>query len=101
MAPRRAAVSTIVFGPSTWQVRTSTPWSIRLLVAASSLTDIDQSPVKITCVVAFGLASLAPSVNALMLRSTCGIGLAAAKPSVPGLEGGRGGEAGVGCASVG
>src|ERR1700684_4736585 len=85
MAPRRAAVSTIVFGPSTWQVRTSTPWSIRLLVASASLTGIDQSPVKITCVVAFGLASLAPSVKALMLRSTCGIGLAATKPSLPDL----------------
>src|ERR1700755_2824628 len=66
----------MVFGPSTWQVRTSTPWSIRLLVASASLTGIDQSPVKITCVVAFGLAGLAPSVHALMLRSTCGVGLA-------------------------
>src|SRR3977135_4572148 len=83
MAPRRAAFSTIVFGPSTWQVSTSTPWSIRLLVASASLTGIDQSPVKITCVVAFGLASLAPSVKALMLRSTCGIGFAATKTSLP------------------
>ena len=30
------------------QVRTSTPWSIRLLVASASLTGIDQSPVKMT-----------------------------------------------------
>ena len=94
MAPRRAAFSTIVFGPSTWQVRTSTPWSIRLLVASASLTGIDQSPVKITCVVAFGLASLAPSVKALMLRSTCGIGLAATKPSLPVLRRIAGDDAG-------
>jgi hypothetical protein len=47
------------------------------------LTGIDQSPVKITCRVTFGLASLAPSRKALMLRSTCGIGLAATKPSLP------------------
>ena len=56
MMPRRAAVSTTVFGPSTWQVMTSTPWSIRLLAASASLTGIDQSPVKMTWVVIFGLA---------------------------------------------
>src|SRR5260370_40163327 len=75
----------MVFGPSTWQVSTSTPWSIRLLVASASLTGIDQSPVKITCVVAFGLASLAPREKAGILRSTCGIGLAAGGGVRPGL----------------
>ena len=45
-------------------------------------TGIDQSPVKMTEVVTFGLTDRAPSVNALMLRSTCGIGFAAMKPSL-------------------
>ena len=39
-----------------------------------------QSPVKITVVVMLGSTERAPSVKALMLRSTCGIGLAATKP---------------------
>jgi hypothetical protein len=39
--------------------------------------------VKITCVVILGLTERAPIVKALMLRSTCGIGLAAMKPSLP------------------
>ena len=46
------------------------------------LDGIDQSPVKTTAVVAFGLTERAPSVNALMFRSTCGMGLAAMKPSL-------------------
>jgi hypothetical protein len=46
------------------------------------LDGIDQSPVKITCVVMFGLTERAPMVKALMLRSTCGIGLAATNPSL-------------------
>ncbi|NYH16920.1 hypothetical protein GGD41_004148 [Paraburkholderia bryophila] len=45
------------------------------------MTGIDQSPVKITWVVIDGSTDCAPSVNELMLRSTCGIGLAATKPS--------------------
>ena len=64
-------------------VNTSTPWSARLLVASASLTGIDQSPVKITLVVMPGLTERAPMVKALMLRSTCGIGLAATKPILP------------------
>ena len=63
-------------------VSTSTPWSIRLLAASASLTGIDQSPVKMTWVVTFGFTERAPSVNELMLRSTCGIGLAAMNPSL-------------------
>jgi hypothetical protein len=78
--PRFAAVSTTTFGPSTCIVKTSTPWSARLLVASASLTGIDHSPVKITVVVIFGSTERAPSVNALMFFSTCGIGLAATKP---------------------
>src|SRR5580765_6644149 len=78
---RRSAVSTITFGLSTWQVTTSTPWSIRLLAASASLTGRDQSPVTISCVVIFGSTVRAPIVNALMFRSTWGIGLAAMKPS--------------------
>src|SRR5258708_16868058 len=81
MAPRRAAFSTTVLGPSTWQVSTSAPWLIRLLAASASFTGMDQSPVKMTCSVAFGLASLAPMAEALMLRRTWGIGLAATNPS--------------------
>jgi hypothetical protein len=45
------------------------------------LTGIDQSPVKITWVVMVGSIERAPSAKALMLRSTCGIGLAATKPN--------------------
>ena len=63
-------------------MKTSTPWSARLLVASASLTGMLQSPVKITVVVMSGFTDLAPIVNALMLRSTCGIGLAATKPSL-------------------
>ena len=39
-----------------------------------------QSPVNTTCVVTFGLTLRAPMVKLLMLRSTCGIGLAATNP---------------------
>ncbi len=39
--------------------------------------------MKTTDVVAFGLTERAPNVNELMLRKTCGIGLAATKPSLP------------------
>ncbi len=81
--PARSAVSITTFGESTWQVTTSTPWAIMLLVASASFTGIAQSPVKIACVVILGLTDCAPSVKALMLRSTCGIGLAATKPSLP------------------
>ena len=76
-----AAVSTTTFGPSTCIVKTSTPWSARLFVASASLTGIDHSPVKITVVVIFGSTERAPIVKALMFFSTCGIGLAATKPS--------------------
>src|SRR5258708_4562516 len=81
--PARSAVSITTLGLSTWQVTTSTPWEIMLLVASASLTGIDQSPVKIAWVVAFGLTERAPRVKALMLRRTWGIGLAATKPSLP------------------
>jgi hypothetical protein len=40
-----------------------------------------QSPVKMALVVIFGSTERAPIVKALMLRSTCGMGLAATKPS--------------------
>ena len=75
--PRRSAVSITTFGLSTWQVRTSTPWLIKLVAASASLTGIAQSPVKITCTVAFGFTLRAPRVKALMLRNTWGIGFAA------------------------
>ena len=81
--PARSAVSITTFGLSTWQVTTSTPCAIIELVASASLTGSDQSPVKITWVVAFGFTDRAPMVKALMLRSTWGIGLAATKPSLP------------------
>ncbi len=85
MTPRFSAVSTSTLGPSTWQVITSQPLSIRLLVASASFTGIDQSPVKITEVVMSGFTERAPRVKALMLRSTWGIGLAATKPSLADL----------------
>jgi hypothetical protein len=79
--PRRSAVSTTTFGPSTWQVTTSIPWSAMALVASASFTGIDQSPVKMTCTVIEGSTLRAPSAKLLTLISTCGIGLAAMKPS--------------------
>src|ERR1700733_8609046 len=79
--PRRSAVSMITFGPSTWQVTTSMPWPMRLLVASASLTGIDHSPVKITEVVIVGSTDRAPRAKLLTLISTWGIGLAAMKPS--------------------
>src|SRR5258708_29233448 len=82
LAPRFSAVSTTTFGPSTWQVMTSQPASTSALVASPSRTGNDQSPVKITCTVAFGFVDLAPSMNELMLLSTEAIGLAATKPSL-------------------
>src|SRR5260370_41778305 len=54
---------------------------MRLLAASASFTGSDQSPVTRSCVVILGSTLRAPSVNALMLRSTWGIGLAAMKPS--------------------
>src|SRR5580698_914204 len=78
--PRFSAVWITTLGLSTWHVITSTPWSIRLLVASPSLVGIDQSPVKITWQVTAGFAFLAPRAKALIFRKTCGIGLAATKP---------------------
>src|SRR5260370_41659993 len=80
-----SAGSMNALGESTWGVTTATPCAIIELVASASLTGNDQSPVKITCVVAFGLTVCAPRVKALMLRRTCGIGLAAGQPSMPPL----------------
>ena len=64
-------------------VNTSQPWSARLLVASASFTAMDQSPVNMTLQVMLGLTERAPIKNALILRSTCGIGLAATNPSLP------------------
>ena len=50
-------------------------------MASASFTGKDQSPVTISWVVIFGSTVRAPIENALMLRSTWGIGLAAMKPS--------------------
>src|SRR6476469_3429906 len=80
--PRFSAVSITTFGPSTWQVMTSQPASTSALVASASRTGNDQSPVKITCTVAFGFTLRAPSRNELMFDSTEEIGLAATKPSL-------------------
>ena len=44
----------MTLGLSTWQVTTSTPWSIMLLAASASLTGMDQSPVKISWQVILG-----------------------------------------------
>src|SRR6201994_2141555 len=82
LTPRFSAVSTTTFGPSTWQVMTSQPASIRALVASASRTGSDQSPVKITWTVAFGLVDLAPNMNELMLLKTEAIGFAGTKPSL-------------------
>ena len=71
--PRLAAVCDDL-GRSTCIVKTSTPWSARLLVASASLTGIDHSPVKMTVQVIFGSTERAPMVKALTFFSTCGIG---------------------------
>ena len=78
--PRFSPVSITTFGESTWQVMTSQPASTSALAASASRTGIDQSPVKITCTVAFGLVLRAPSSTELMLLRTLAIGLAATKP---------------------
>src|SRR5436305_3236315 len=80
--PRFSAVSRINLGESTWQVRTSMPWSTSELAASASFTGMNQSPVKMTVVVMEGFTDFAPRVNALMLRRTWGIGVAAMKPSL-------------------
>src|ERR1700684_1594887 len=80
--PRFSPVSMTTFGPSTWQVMTSQPASTSALAASASRTGSDQSPVKITCTVAFGLVFFAPSMKELMLLSTDAIGLAATNPSL-------------------
>src|ERR1700761_2995893 len=80
MTPRFSPVSITTFGPSTWQVMTSQPASTNALAASASRTGSDQSPVKITWTVAFGLTLRAPSSTELMLESTLAIGLAATNP---------------------
>ena len=59
---------------------TSQPASTSAFAASASRTGIDQSPVKITWTIAFGLILRAPSRTELMLLSTLAIGLAATKP---------------------
>src|ERR1700722_10814572 len=76
LTPRFSPVSMTTFGPSTWQVMTSQPASTSALAASASRTGNDQSPVKITCTVAFGLTERAPSRTELILLSTIAIGLA-------------------------
>src|SRR5271155_4232684 len=78
--PRFSAVSITTLGESTWHVTTSQPASTSALAASASRTGSDQSPVKITCTIAFGLVLRAPSRTELMLLSTLAIGLAATKP---------------------
>src|ERR1700685_4562992 len=79
-APRFFTVSMTTFGPSTWQVMPSQPASTSAFAASASRTGSDQSPVKITCTVAFGLTERAPSRTELMLLSTLAIGFAATNP---------------------
>src|SRR5580704_5749225 len=80
LTPRFSAVSMTTLGESTWQVMTSHPASTSALAASASRTGIDQSPVKITWTIAFGLVLRAPSRTELMLLRTLAIGLAATKP---------------------
>src|SRR5258708_22409133 len=80
LTPRFSAVSTTALGPSTWQVITSHPASIKALTASASRTGNDQSPVKMTCTTALGLVDFAPSMKELMLLSTIEMGFAATKP---------------------
>src|SRR5580658_400123 len=82
LTPRFSAVSTTTLGPSTWQVMTSQPASIKAFTPSASRTGNDQSPVKMTCTTAFGLVDLAPSMNELMLLSTIEMGFAATNPSL-------------------
>src|ERR1700761_6011625 len=80
--PRFSPVSITTFGPSTWHVITSQPASTNAFAASASRTGNDQSPVKITCTVAFGLVERAPRRKELMLLSTIAIGFAATNPSL-------------------
>src|SRR5580700_3582699 len=82
LAPRFSAVSITTLGPSTWQVMTSLPASTNAFTASASRTGSDQSPVKMTCTVEFGLVDLAPSMKELMLLSTEAMGFAATNPSL-------------------
>ena len=91
--PRFSAVSITTLGLSTWQAMTSQPASISALVASASRTGSDQSPVMMSCTVAFGFTLLTPSVKALTLRSTSAIGLAAMKPILFDLGRQAGGDA--------
>src|SRR6478736_9164804 len=61
---------------------TSQPAPASALTDSASRTDSVQSPVKTTWTSAFGLTLRAPSANALIVRSTSAIGLAAIYPSL-------------------
>ena len=61
------------------------PWASSDFAASACLPGSHHEPVKTTYVLTFGLTDCAPSSNASMLSSVCGIGKAATKPSLPDL----------------
>ena len=61
---------------------TSAPWLIRLWAASLSLGGSNQVLTQTTFMVTLGLTLWAPSMKALMLRSTSGMGKEPTKPRV-------------------
>ena len=75
-----AAWSTAV--ESVFWSSTSAPWFMSACAASVSLGGSNQAPIQTTFTLIFGFTVWAPSVYALMFRSTSGIGNEATKPSV-------------------
>ena len=76
-----AAVASVAF-ESVFCSSTSAPWPISVSAACFSLPGSNQLLIQMTFVWIFGFTERAPSVYALMLRTTSGIGTEATKPSV-------------------
>jgi hypothetical protein len=77
---RSAACSTAV--ESVFWRSTSAPWFMSDCAASVSFGGSNQEPTQMTLVFTFGFTLCAPSVYALMLRSTSGIGNEATNPRV-------------------
>src|SRR5512133_1632480 len=71
-----------VAGESVFWISTSTPWPIIVIAASRSLAGSNQDETQTARVVTAGLTDCAPSVKALMLRITSGIGKEATTPSL-------------------
>jgi hypothetical protein len=76
-----AACSTAV--ESVFCSSTSAPWSMSDIAASVSFGGSNHALIQTTFVFTFGFTDCAPSVNALMLRRTSGIGNDPTNPMVP------------------